>query len=232
DRDAVHVHDLEREIHDLVEQAVQLLLLRQLLRYLQQQRQLFLAPLLLTLAAHLEVRRPFRLVDDDRRDATADGQLPDDRAAGDTAFAAGLGAREFGGGWHDLRPREGRRHLFDAKRHLAEGHDVVGARLGLGDLGAVQERPVGRAEIGDADAAVGEDDLGVAARDRGIVDGDVARDRAPHHEFAPELEVDRLFAGCAQQLEHRPEANRPLWPTRAPVARPAPWPRTPRIRAP
>src|SRR6266550_3813800 len=144
-----------------------------------------------------------------------------------SAFDAWLGAREFGGG-HDLRPREGSSHFFDTKGHFPEGHDVVGSRLSLGDLGAVQERAVRRAEVGDPDAAFGEHDFGVPAGDRGVVDGDVARDRAPHHELAPELEVDRLFAGCAQQLEHRPEANHPLWSARAPEAQLVPSPRFPR----
>ena len=203
-RHAVDVHDLEREVHHLVEQTVELLLLRQFLRDLEQQRQLLLAPFFLSLGAHLEVRGALRLVHDDRRDAARDRQLPHDRPADHPAFDAGLGAREVGGSRHDLRPRHRHCDLFDPKRDLPEGHDVVGARFGLRDLGAVQERSVRGAEVGDADAALGQHDFGVTAGDRGIVDGDVARDGAPHHEFPPELEIDRLFAGSAQQLEHRP----------------------------
>src|SRR6185503_17693917 len=108
--------------------------------------------------------------------------------------------------------------------------DVVRPRLGLGDLGAVQERAVRRAEVGDADAVFGEHDFRMAAGDRGIVDGDVARDGASDDERPPELKVDRLIAGGARQLVHRPEANRLIWRARAPAAPRGLWLPSPRIR--
>ena len=55
DRDPVHVHDLERDVHHLVQQLVQLLLPRQLLGDLEQQLELLLAALRLGLGLHLEV---------------------------------------------------------------------------------------------------------------------------------------------------------------------------------
>src|SRR6266513_576363 len=60
--------------------------------------------------------------------------------------------------------------------------------------------PAGFAPV---NAAVGERQLGVAAGNGGVVDRDVARDRAPDDDRATRLQVDGLLARRAQQLKHR-----------------------------
>jgi hypothetical protein len=154
DRHAVDVHDLEREVDHLVEQAVELLLLRQLLRHFEQQRELLFAALFQSLCFDFEVRRPagLRLVDDDRRHAPAHRQLAHDRATGDRR----PGVREVRRRRDDLRPWGRGRHFLHSESHFPEGDDVIGARFGLGDLGAVQERAVRGAEVLHQDAILAE----------------------------------------------------------------------------
>src|SRR5258708_12654016 len=137
-------------------------------------------------------------------------------------------------GWgHHLRPRGRRRHLDHLEGDLAERHDVVGRGLGLGHAGAVQERAIGGTQVLHLHAAIAQGDLGVAAGDGGIVDGDVARDRPPDDQRAAGLQLDRLVARGAQQLEHRRGiyVSRRLWRGPAPAARLVLWLRIRRTRA-
>src|SRR5438034_629137 len=167
---------------------------------------------------------------DDRRDAPrgAHRQLAHDGAA--WRRLAGGEVR----GRHHLRAGHGRRHGHDPEGDLAEGDDVVLRRLRLVDAGAVQEGAVGGAEVLDADPVLRQGDLGVAPRDRGVVDGDVARDRPADDQGPALLQVNRLFAGGGEQLEHR--AGIYLSPRRepapAPAAPPAPSAPSRRTRAP
>src|SRR2546430_15271420 len=60
---------------------------------------------------------------------------------------------------------------------------------------------------------------------RSVVNRHVARDGPPHDDGAARLEIDRLLARRAQQLEHRGKIYVSPRPARAPgpSRRPAPW---------
>src|SRR5207244_1185313 len=58
--------------------------------------------------------------------------------------------------------------------------------------------------------AVDEGAVRVAAGDGGVVDRDVARDRASDDDDTPGLEVDGLLARGAQQLKHRRKISMPV----------------------
>src|SRR5256885_3663690 len=94
---------------------------------------------------------------------------PHDRAA------RGLGSRELARLLaHHLGPYRGA-DLLHPEGDLAEGDDVILGGQRFGDAGAVQEGAVGGADVLDLHTAIREPHLGVAARDRGVVDRDVAR---------------------------------------------------------
>src|SRR2546430_2478395 len=232
---------MKRELDDLVEQAVELLLLRQLLRDLEQQLEFLYPQLPERLRRDLQVRGAGGGGGDDRRDPArhVHRELAHDRAAG------GLRARELGRHLrHHLGVQRGA-DLFHPERDLAEGDDVVFRGERLADARAVQKRAVGGADVLDLHPPIDEGYLGVSPRDGRIVNRHVARDRPPYDHEASGLEVDGLLARRAQQLEHseKIDAKAPrrqdtralsLAPSRAPgpSTPPPPSPPFPRTRAP
>ena len=190
DRDAVHVHDLEGHVHDHAQQAVEFQLRGELLSGGEEQRQLLGLPLLRGGGGHLELAAAGGPVPagDARRQAAAHLQLTDDVVAG---------GRLLEGRWCRL-PRE-RSERPQPEHHFAERHRVVGPEPSGRDPAAVDARPVGAAEVADLHTVGLRGQLGVAARDRGIVDRDVARYSAPHHQAPAGRQLENLLSRGADE---------------------------------
>ena len=136
------------------------------------------ARLVQRLREHL-LARPCLALDDDRNAALREARAQRIESAHLRALAQHPPERA---GARGLRLR-GRRRAREAQRGGPEAHDLPALQVDLGDAYAADERPVGRAEIDQAQAEVGDVELRVASRHLRIGEAHVAR-RALTHEQA------------------------------------------------
>ena len=188
-RHPVDAHHLEDQAHDLVEQAVDVGLLRELAGDVEQEVELARLAVLARFAGDLQQRGAARALGELGGDVRADAHR---HLAQDGGVERPLAAELLLGR---------RLVLAHLELHLAEGDPRAGSGEGVGHPRAVEVGAVGRPHVAHPHPRAGELQLGVVAGDRRILDQQVARRHPADGERAAGRDLDPGASGGGDQLQ-------------------------------